>query len=130
MCALATQLDFQDPQLRDIESCPMERKKSKMVELWFRHARDQLPSWAALVTALRSASVKESKLATHIKTKYVDGRFAMPEPESTGQPPAVPGQFYCVLIPDTAQLYYHHLDVVGDQPAGVDENVPMDVSGI
>ena len=70
--SLAVQLGIETPQLEDIRSCSTERRKSKLAELWFRHAKDKPPTWASLLNALKAPSMREDLLADYIKNKYVE----------------------------------------------------------
>ncbi len=66
------QLGIETPQLEDVRSCSTERRKSKLAELWFRHAKDKPPTWASLLNALKAPSMQEDWLADYIKNKYVE----------------------------------------------------------
>ena len=72
MSSLAVQLGIEKPQLDDISSCSTETRKSKLAELWFRHAKDKPPTWASLLNALKAPSMQEDWLADYIRKKYVE----------------------------------------------------------
>ena len=70
---LGTQLGIESSKLDEIDRCPVEEQKTKMVTTWLNC--DENPSWDKLYRALRRPSVNMNRAADKVASRFRGSSF-------------------------------------------------------
>ena len=76
---IGIQLDFEDGELKNIgkDHAEVKDRLREMLNVWLKRV-DPVPSWNALIDALKAPTVDEMRLAENLEKKYCHGPTGKP----------------------------------------------------